>query len=178
MVEDASFQGVFRNGPGGSRARREIQIPEDGTCRPRERGEELNGLLDGVEVLLAMGGDIRMKGDLLRCYREPIAAATRLGSLRTTTGRYPCPGMTRPHGTHATAPWRSERARPSDRCKFPDAARTLDSTLILERWFPSSLRCQAPSLPCRSEHPRAGRLTGEKLPRLGSAVGRSMSGSS
>ena len=34
-------------------------------ARLREREEELNGLLDRVEVLLAKGGDVRMEGDAL-----------------------------------------------------------------------------------------------------------------
>jgi TnpA family transposase len=41
---------------------REIQAPEDGTGRLRERDEELSGLLDRVEALLAKGGDVRMEG--------------------------------------------------------------------------------------------------------------------
>ena len=42
---------------------REIQAPEDGTDRLREREQELSGLLDRVEALLAKGGDVRMEGD-------------------------------------------------------------------------------------------------------------------
>ena len=42
---------------------REIQAPEDGTDRLREREQELSGLLDRVEVLLAKGGDVRMEGN-------------------------------------------------------------------------------------------------------------------
>ena len=42
---------------------RELQAPEDGTDRLREREEELSGLLDRVEALLAKGGDVRMEGD-------------------------------------------------------------------------------------------------------------------
>jgi TnpA family transposase len=44
---------------------REIQAPEDGTDRLREREEELRGLLDRVETLLAKGGDVRMEGNSL-----------------------------------------------------------------------------------------------------------------
>ena len=44
---------------------REVQVPVDGTDRLRERGEELDGLLDRVEVLLARGEDVRMDGDAL-----------------------------------------------------------------------------------------------------------------
>jgi TnpA family transposase len=44
---------------------RELQAPEDGTGRLREREEELSGLLDRVEVLLAKGGDVRMEGGSL-----------------------------------------------------------------------------------------------------------------
>jgi TnpA family transposase len=44
---------------------RELQAPEDGTDRLREREEELGGLLDRVEALLAKGGDVRMEGDNL-----------------------------------------------------------------------------------------------------------------
>ena len=44
---------------------REIQAPEDGTDRLRDREQELSGLLDRVEVLLAKGGDVRMEGDNL-----------------------------------------------------------------------------------------------------------------
>ena len=42
---------------------REIQAPEDGTDRLREREQELSGLLDRVEALLAKGGDVRMEGN-------------------------------------------------------------------------------------------------------------------
>ncbi|MBV8556918.1 MAG: Tn3 family transposase, partial [Planctomycetaceae bacterium] len=42
---------------------REIQAPEDGTDRLREREQELSGLLDRVEALIAKGGDVRMEGD-------------------------------------------------------------------------------------------------------------------
>ena len=42
---------------------REIQAPEDGTDRLREREEELSRLLDRVEALLAKGGDVRMEGN-------------------------------------------------------------------------------------------------------------------
>ena len=42
---------------------REIQAPEDGTDRLREREQELSGLLDRVEALLARGGDVRMEGN-------------------------------------------------------------------------------------------------------------------
>ena len=42
---------------------REIQAPEDGTDRLREREDELSGLLDRVEALIAKGGDVRMEGD-------------------------------------------------------------------------------------------------------------------
>jgi hypothetical protein len=44
---------------------REILAPVDGTDRLRDREDELNGLLDRVEVLLAKGGDVRMEGDAL-----------------------------------------------------------------------------------------------------------------
>jgi TnpA family transposase len=42
---------------------REIQAPEDGTNRLRDRESELSGLLDRVEGLLAQGGDVRMEGN-------------------------------------------------------------------------------------------------------------------
>ena len=42
---------------------REIQAPEDGMDRLREREEELSGHLDRVEALLAKGGDVRMDGN-------------------------------------------------------------------------------------------------------------------
>jgi len=42
---------------------REIQAPENGTDRLREREQELSGLLDRVEALIAKGGDVRMEGD-------------------------------------------------------------------------------------------------------------------
>jgi hypothetical protein len=42
---------------------REIQAPEDGTVRLRERETELSGLLDRVEASLAQGSDIRMEGN-------------------------------------------------------------------------------------------------------------------
>ena len=44
---------------------REVQAPEDGADRLLEREQELSGLLDRVEVLLAKGGDVRMEGDNL-----------------------------------------------------------------------------------------------------------------
>jgi hypothetical protein len=44
---------------------REIQAPEDGAKRLRERESELSGLLDRVEGLLAQGGDVRMEGNNL-----------------------------------------------------------------------------------------------------------------
>ena len=42
---------------------REIQAPEEGTDRLRERETEPSGLLDRVEALLAQGGDIRLEGE-------------------------------------------------------------------------------------------------------------------
>src|SRR4051794_30948416 len=59
---------------------REIQAPEDGTDRLREREQELSGLLDRVEALLAKGGDVRMEGnDLvvspLEAEQKPASAA-------------------------------------------------------------------------------------------------------
>ena len=56
---------IPREGWPGLRAEvcREIQAPEDGTDRLREREEELSGLLDRVEALLAKGGDVRMEGN-------------------------------------------------------------------------------------------------------------------
>jgi TnpA family transposase len=56
---------IPREGWPGLRAEvcREIQAPEDGTDRLREREKELSGLLDRVEALLAKGGDVRMEGN-------------------------------------------------------------------------------------------------------------------
>jgi len=42
---------------------REVQAPEDGTERLRDRERELSGLLDRVEGLLAKDGDVRMEGN-------------------------------------------------------------------------------------------------------------------
>jgi hypothetical protein len=44
---------------------REIQAPVDGTDRLRDREQELNGLMDRVEALLAKGGDVRMEDGAL-----------------------------------------------------------------------------------------------------------------
>src|SRR5262249_39819579 len=44
---------------------RELQAPEDGAKRLRDRESELSGLLDRVEGLLAQGGDVRMEGNNL-----------------------------------------------------------------------------------------------------------------
>jgi hypothetical protein len=54
---------------------REIQAPEDGTGRLCERADELSGLLDRVEALMAQGGDVRMEGDDLVV--SPLDAAGR-----------------------------------------------------------------------------------------------------
>jgi len=42
---------------------REVQAPEDGTERLRDRERELSGLLDRVEGLLAQDGDVHMEGN-------------------------------------------------------------------------------------------------------------------
>nr|WP_303652785.1 Tn3 family transposase [Paludisphaera mucosa] len=57
---------------------REIQAPEAGTDRLREREAELSGLLDLVEALLAKGGDVRMEGNDLIV--SPLVAQDRPAS--------------------------------------------------------------------------------------------------
>ncbi len=57
---------------------REIQAPEAGTDRLREREAELDGLLDRVEALLAKGGDVHMEGNDLIV--SPLEAQDRPAS--------------------------------------------------------------------------------------------------
>jgi len=72
---------IPREGWPGLRAEvcREIQAPNDGTDRLRERETELSGLLDRVEAVLAHGGDVRMEGNDLvvsRLEAEPRPEST------------------------------------------------------------------------------------------------------
>jgi TnpA family transposase len=71
---------IPREGWSGLRAEvcREIQAPEAGTDRLREREAELSGLLDSVEALLAKGGDVRMEGNDLIV--SPLEARDRPAS--------------------------------------------------------------------------------------------------
>ena len=105
---------------------REIQAPEDGTDRLREREQELSGLLDRVEALLAKGGDVRMEGDdLVVSPLEAEAEAGEHGGAGTTHRRAAAAGRAERaahRGRRLDALQRRLRARRRDGAAEPRAA--------------------------------------------------------